>query len=124
MTEYQEANLDIQRQRLELQRQLAEERSKAGGELTPSLKNSMLQGIRSVVLRIRQNPIMSRQVASMSDEELMNQEAELMFGVTVDDLRHSAPASTPPTTPNAPSVPTSTRPPRTAEEYMQLLRGE
>jgi len=126
MSPYQEASLDIQRQRLELSRQAAEERRKAGeaGELTPAQKNSMLHGLRSLVLRIRQHPIMGRQVGGMSDEELMAQEAEVTYGLSLDDLR---PSGRVPETPNRPSGPggsTPIRQPRTAEEYLQILRGE
>lgn len=126
MTEYQEASLDIQRERLRLQREAAELRRKSeAGELTPEDKRAMLQGLRGVVLRIRQNPVMGRQVSGMSDEELMAQEAEVTYGVSLEELR---PSRTPEREPGTPgklpgsTTPSPTQQPRTAEEYLELLR--
>jgi hypothetical protein len=92
--ELREMDLDLQRQRMEFARQAAAQRRARGatGGLTEAQRNVMLRNLRSLVLRIRAHPVMSRQVRDMSDVDLMEQEAQLTYGLSLDELR---PSSTP-----------------------------
>lgn len=120
MTPYQEASLDLERQRIQLQREAQEERrSRAGGGLTEAQKAQRLRSLRSIVMQIRRDPGMARQNSHLSDEQLMEQESQLIYGMSLEELRPGE-AIFEEETPRRELTPGGQ--PTTAEEYLQMIR--
>ena len=111
----------MQNQRVQLQRESLEERRSrtAGGDLTEGQKAQRLRNIRAIVMQTRRSPMLRREAKDITDEQLMEQEARLIYGMSLEELRPGA-ASAKEETPGRELTPG--RQPTTAEEYLNLIR--